>query len=72
MAEIGINYEKLRQVARDERWTDNAIARNTGLSQGGVSKILNGQVIPSAPSLKKICDTIGLPIHEVFVEKKAA
>lgn len=72
MSELDINHEKLRERAEEERWSDSAIARKTGISQAGVSKVMGGRVEPKATTLKKICDTIGLPIDEAFVEKRAA
>ncbi|MDI1241837.1 MAG: helix-turn-helix transcriptional regulator [bacterium] len=66
-----INCEKLRKHAVSERWSGSAIARKTGISSAAVSKILGGQVTPKADSLKKICDAIGLPIQEAFIEKTA-
>lgn len=72
MKESQVNTEKLREVATAEQWSDRAIARNTGLTNESVGKILNGKVEPKATNLKKICDTIGLPIGEAFIEKAAA
>lgn len=72
MKVIQINTARLRQQAEDERWSDRLIAKKTGLSGTAVGKILNGKVDPAATNLKKICDTIGLPIEEAFIEKAAA
>ncbi len=72
MNEIKVNTEKLRQQATDEKWSDRAIAQNTGLSHEAVGKILNGKVNPKATNLKKICDVIGVPIGDAFIEKAAA
>ena len=69
---IEIDTAKLRERAEVERWSYSAIASKTGISQSGVSKVINGKVHPKAGTLKAICDTIGLPIDEVFIYKKAA
>ena len=72
MKTLSVDFEKLRLHAEKERWSDSAIARKTGISQPAVSKILGGRATPKADSLKKICDTIGLPIEEAFTGKAAA
>lgn len=69
---IVVDFEKLREHAEKERWSDSAIARKTGISQPAVSKILGGRATPKADSLKKICDAIGLPISEAFTDRAAA
>lgn len=72
MKVIQIDFQKLRERAESERWSDSAIARETGLTSAGVNKVLNGKTDPRSTNLKKICDTIGLPIEEAFVEPQAA
>ena len=69
---IEIDTKKLRRHAEEERWSDSAIARKSGLTQSGVTKVMNGKVHPRAGTLKLICDTIAIPIEEVFVKKHAA
>lgn len=72
MKRSDVDFEKLREAAEIERLSDRAIAEKTGLSPFGVGKILRGQTEPGASNLKRICDTIGLPIDEAFIEKAAA
>lgn len=72
MKVIQINTERLRQQAEDERWSDRLIAKKVGLTPMGVSNIMRGKVDPAATNLKKICDTIGLPIEEAFIETVVA
>ena len=66
-----VNADRIREHAERERWSNRKIARETGLSKEGVSRILNGEVDPGASKLKQICDVIGFPIEEAFVEKSA-
>lgn len=72
MKVIKIDFEKLQRHAEDERWNNSAIAKQTGLSTVTIGKILKGQVDPMATNLKKVCDTIGIPIEEAFTEQAAA
>lgn len=72
MKVIKIDFEKLQKHAEEERWSNAAIAKKTGLSVMGISKILKGEVDPQATNLKKVCDTIGIPIEEAFIERAAA
>lgn len=66
----GIDFQKIRDWAQRERWTDSAIARQVGMTSAGVHKILRGTTQPLAVNLKNICDTIGLPIVDVFKTNK--
>lgn len=68
MSKTIVDFEFLKRQAELEDWSDSAIARKTGISQAGVSKIMRGSADPKATTLKKICDTIGLPIEKAFTE----
>lgn len=72
MAGSVVNFEKLRERATAEKWSDRALAKHTGISHDAVNRILKGQNDPQATNLKKICDAIGLPIQDAFVDKLAA
>lgn len=42
------------------------LAEDTGLSPATVSRILNGQVMPSAYSLEPLADAIGVPVTQLL------
>lgn len=63
-----IDAEKLQNHAKSNRWSARQIAKEAGLSDTGVHLVLKGKVDPSATALKKICDVIGFPIEEAFID----
>ena len=63
-----VNFEKLQKTVVDESWTEAEIAKRTGISKYGVQKILKGETEPRASNLKRICDAIGLPIEQAFLD----
>lgn len=65
---IQVDFDKIKRVAKQNRWSGNHIAVKSGLSRAGVALILKGKSEPAAVNLKKICDVIGLPIEEAFIE----
>lgn len=71
MTDLTVDHKKLRAIAEKERWSNAALAKETGLSREAISKILNGNVRPLAVSLKRICDVIGVPIEEFFLDRSA-
>lgn len=75
MKAIKVDFEKLRDHARANRWTTQRIALESkgNVSQGSVSKVFSGaNRNPSATRLKAICDVIGLPISEAFIDERQA
>lgn len=69
-----VDFKRLRDHAKANRWTANAIAREIGVTPGTLYAVFRGKSEPSAATLKKVCDTIGLPIEDAFMQmrKKAA
>lgn len=41
--EMVINRELIIALLKDKQWSQNELSRRTGLSKGGVSKMLNGK-----------------------------
>lgn len=64
------NYLR-EQIARRRReegrvWTQNELARRSGISSGGISMIVNGKVVPDAKSLKRIAKALKVSPEEIF------
>ncbi len=63
---LGPEYELIRQMiqAREEkRMTQKDLADLTGIPQGHISRIENGNYNPSLAYLKRIADGLGKELH---------
>jgi len=67
-----VNFKKLQRAVSNEQLTEAEIAKKTGISKYGLQKILKGETEPRASNLKRICDAIGLPIDQAFVDGVSA
>lgn len=67
---IRVDFEKLRDRAKAERFGPTLLAQATGLTRATIYTLFNGVTEPSALTLKKVCDVIGLPIEEAFIEEE--
>lgn len=60
--------EQISRRRREEGrvWTQNELARRSGISSGGISMIVNGKVLPDATTLKRIAKALRVSVEEVF------
>jgi transcriptional regulator with XRE-family HTH domain len=65
-----VNSKKLKATAKERGYTANRVARESGVSGATVHFIFGGTVDPKASNLKRICDVLGLPIEEAFIQHK--
>ncbi len=65
-----LNVEKLAQLLREREWSQRNLARVTGLSEGGISLIMNGKrTNPDYRSLKLISDALGVSPDDLMSNK---
>ena len=58
---------------REERgWTEYQLAEHSGLPQSTISSWYRKNLIPTIPSLEKICSAFGITLSQLFAEEKAA
>ena len=58
---------------REERgWTEYQLAENSGLPQSTISSWYRKNMVPTIPSLEKICDAFGITLSQLFAEKGEA
>lgn len=54
---------------REERgWTEYQLAERSGLPQSTISSWYRKQMVPSIPSLEKICNAFGITLSQLFAE----
>ena len=57
---------------RNERgWTEYQLADRSGLPQSTISSWYRKGILPSIPSLEKICDAFGLSLSQFFIEEES-
>lgn len=58
---------------REERgWTEYQLAERSGLPQSTISSWYRKKMVPSVPSLEKICNAFGITLSQLFAESKDA
>lgn len=57
---------------REERgWTEYQLAENSGLPQSTISSWYRKNMVPTIPSLEKICTAFGITLSQLFAEGDA-
>ena len=57
---------------REERnWTEYQLAERSGLPQSTISSWYRKNLIPTIPSLEKICNAFGITLSQLFAEGAA-
>lgn len=58
---------------REERnWTEYQLAERSGLPQSTISSWYRKNLIPTIPSLEKICNAFGITLSQLFAEEDSA
>lgn len=56
---------------REERgWTEYQLAEHSGLPQSTISSWYRKNMVPSLPSLSKICNAFGITLSQLFAEEE--
>jgi DNA-binding XRE family transcriptional regulator len=55
--------DKLKEMERNKSW----LARKAGISQGYMSKIVNGQSNPTLEAAQKICQVLNSSVDDIFM-----
>jgi len=57
---------------REERgWTEYQLAERSGLPQSTISSWYRKNMVPTVPSLEKICNAFGITLSQLFAEGEA-
>ena len=57
---------------REERgWTEYQLAERSGLPQSTISSWYRKNMVPTLPSLEKICTAFGVTLYQLFAEGAA-
>ena len=67
MKDILATITKYRQ---DRGWTEYQLAERSGLPQSTISSWYRKNMIPTVPSLEKICIAFGITLSQLFAEEE--
>lgn len=62
--------EKIIKLREERHWSEYQLAEKSGLTQSTISSWYRKNMIPSVPSLTRICDAFGLSLSQFFLEDK--
>lgn len=69
MKDILATIAKYRE---DRGWTEYQLAERSGLPQSTISSWYRKNMIPTVPSLEKICIAFGITLSQLFAEENTA
>ena len=63
--------DKITKLREERHWTEYQLAEKSGLTQSTISSWYRKGLLPSIPSLEKICDAFGLSLAQFFLENQS-
>lgn len=61
--------DRITELRKNRNWTEYQLAEHSGLTQSTISSWYRKQMLPTIPSLIKICDAFGITISQFFLDK---
>lgn len=59
---------RITQYRQQKGWSEYQLATNSGLTQSTISSWYRKDIVPSIPSLEKICNALGITLSQFFSE----
>lgn len=60
--------ERITKLREDRHWTEYQLAERSGLTQSTISSWYRKNMLPTIPSLCRICDAFEITISQFFME----
>ena len=60
--------ERITKMREERHWTEYQLAEESGLTQSTISSWYRKGMLPTIPSLLKICDAFGISVAQFFLE----
>ena len=60
--------ERITELRESHHWTEYQLAEHSGLPQSTISSWYRKNMIPTIPSLEKICTAFGITLSQLFAE----
>lgn len=61
--------EKITALRKARNWSEYQLAERSGLTQSTISSWYRKNMMPSIPSLERICNAFGIPLSQFFLEE---
>ncbi len=62
--------DRILTLRKERGWTEYEMAERAGMTQSTISSWYKKNMLPSIPSLEKICKAFGLTLSEFFLEQE--
>lgn len=63
--------EKITSLRKARNWSEYQLAERSGLTQSTISSWYRKNMMPSIPSLERICNAFGISLSQFFLEDDA-
>lgn len=63
---------KIVKLREERHWSEYQLAEKSGLTQSTISTWYRKNMMPTIPSLIKICDAFGITLSQFFLEEESA
>lgn len=60
--------ERITKMREERHWSEYQLAEKSGLTQSTISSWYRKDMLPTIPSLLKICDAFGISISQFFLD----
>lgn len=60
--------DKITKLREERHWSEYQLSEKSGLTQSTISSWYRKNMLPTIPSLAKICDAFGISISQFFLE----
>ena len=60
--------KRIVDLRKERNWTEYQLAERSGLTQSTISSWYRKNMLPTIPSLTKICDAFGITLSQFFLE----
>lgn len=60
--------ERITSLRQERHWSEYQLAEKAGLTQSTISSWYRKNMLPTIPSLFKICDAFGITISQFFLD----
>lgn len=60
--------ERITEMREERHWSEYQLSEKSGLTQSTISSWYRKDMLPTLPSLMKICDAFGISISQFFLE----
>ena len=58
--------ERITELRQQRNWTEYQLAEHSGLTQSTISSWYRKDILPTLPSLERICDAFGISLSQFF------